>query len=172
MLGQTILAISGKSSVGKVVSCFIGGIIGFFAPVGNLILMVIEFIFVDFFIGIWASRARAKKAGRLSEWGFESLKAWRTIWKLVFAVIGIVLAYHLDELVLSFVDLHLARIFCGFICGVELWSFLENAACISNHPVFRWLSKYMGKKVRDAGVDIESFKLSEHDDDASEANQK
>ena len=47
-------------------------------------------------------------------------------------------------------SLHLTNAFCGFVCAVEFWSFLENAACISNHPLFRWLKKYMGKKVKES----------------------
>lgn len=139
-------------------SCIAGVVIGFFAPVGLLVMMSFEFILVDFVIGVWASHARAKKSGTLDAWGFESQKAWKTIWKFVFVIIGIVLAYHLDELVLTFVSLHLAQLFCGFVCGVELWSFLENAACISDHPVFRWLKKFMGDKVKEVGILPEHIK--------------
>ena len=138
-----------KSLDGSLVMKILGPIIGFFMPVKTLCLMAFEFIAIDFVVGVWASYARAKKAGRLAEWGFESRKAWRTIWKLCFVIIGIVLCDHLDHSVLTFVELNLPKIFCGFVCGVELWSFLENAACISNSPIFRWLVKFMGAKLQE-----------------------
>lgn len=128
-----------------------------FAPVQSLVLISLEFITIDFIIGVIASRVRAKRAGRLSEWGFESDKAWHTIWKAVFVFIGICLAHQLNEYIFTFVDLQLTNVFCGFVCGVEFWSILENSACISDHPVFRWLKKYMGKKVKEIGIDPEDL---------------
>ncbi len=41
-------------------------------------------------------------------------------------------------------------------------SFLENAAIISDHPLFRWLRKFMKFKVEEmAGLDIEDPKEKE-----------
>lgn len=137
----------GKSSIGSMVSKFAGAFVGIFLPVSTLCLTALEFIIIDFIVGVWASYARAKKAGKVEQWGFESKKAWKTIWKLIFVIAGIVMCDHLDHQVLTFVELNLPKIFCGFVCGVELWSFLENAACISNSPVFMWLRKFMGDKV-------------------------
>ncbi len=37
----------------------------------------------------------------------------------------------LDACLLGFMQLRLARVFTGFLCGVEFWSFLENAARLS-----------------------------------------
>lgn len=146
----------------KWVSAALGSLLSFFAPVQSLILIAFEFIAIDFVIGVWASRARAKKAGKLESWGFESEKAWHTVYKLGFIIIGIVLAHHIDNYVLPFVQLNLPNLFCGFVCGVEFWSFLENAACISDHPVFRWLKKFMGKKVKEVtGEDIEQLESEE-----------
>lgn len=136
-----------------------------FAPVQSLVLISLEFITIDFIVGVIASRVRAKRAGRLSEWGFESEKAWHTIWKAVFVFIGICLAHQLNEYIFTFVDLHLTNVFCGFVCGVEFWSILENSACISDHPVFRWLKKYMGKKVKEIGIDPEDLDKASSNED-------
>lgn len=136
----------------------IGAITAFFAPVQHLVMTAFEFILVDFLVGVWASRARAKRAGKLDSWGLESRKAWHTVYKLVFVIVGIVLAHHIDDVVLPFVDMNLPDLFCGFVCGVEFWSFLENAACISDHPLFRWLKRFMGKKVKEVtGENIEEL---------------
>ena len=142
-----------------------------FAPVQSLVLISLEFITIDFIVGVVASRVRAKRAGRLSEWGFESEKAWHTIWKAVFVFIGICLAHQLNEYIFTFVDLQLTNVFCGFVCGVEFWSILENSACISDHPVFRWLKKYMGKKVKEMGIDPEDLDKASSDKDSEKPDQ-
>jgi hypothetical protein len=60
---------------------------------------------------------------------------------------GIVLAWMLESMVLTFAELHLAKIFTGFVCGVEFWSYLENAADISGHPIFTALRNLLKGKV-------------------------
>ena len=35
-----------------------------------------------------------------------------------------------------------------FVSGVELWSFLENAAQLSDAPLFRWLRRYVHRRIR------------------------
>lgn len=142
----------GSWSGGRSIMGAIGALVAAVEPIRVFILISLEFILIDFVIGVWASRTRAKRAGRLAEWGFESERARKTIYKLVFVSLGIVMAWQLDNNILAFADLRLAEIFAGFVCGVEFWSFLENAACISEHPIFKWLSKYMGAKVKDAGL--------------------
>ncbi len=118
-----------------------------FAPITPLVWCVVAFIGVDFLTGIAASRARAKHEGK--EWYFRSFYAWRTIYKLGFTLIAVGMAWLLDECVMSFVTLNLARLVTGFVCGVEMWSFLENAAQISDAPLFRWLQKFVYQKVKD-----------------------
>ena len=82
-------------------------------------------------------------------WGFESEKAWKTVSKLCFIMVGIVMAWLIQRHVLTPLgaNLKLCYLFAGFVCGVEFWSYLENASEISGHPVFRWLRKFMKKKV-------------------------
>ena len=58
-----------------------------------------------------------------------------------------------DTCVLDFLQLNVARLFAGFTCGVELWSFLENAAQLSDAPFFlrmrRYVRRRIGKEVGD-----------------------
>lgn len=43
-------------------------------------------------------------------------------------------------------------LFAGFICGVEMWSFLENAAQLSDAPLFRRLRRYARRRIgKEAG---------------------
>ena len=64
------------------------------------------------------------------------------------AVTAIAMAWLIDSCVLDFMRLNLARLLTGFTCGVELWSFLENAAQLSDAPLFRWLRRYVHRRIR------------------------
>lgn len=81
------------------------------------------------------------------KWRIESRKAWRTVAKAGFTAIAIVMMWLIDYVLLEFMSLHLANIFTGFVCGVELWSFLENASVISSSPLFTWLGKWVKYRV-------------------------
>ena len=57
------------------------------------------------------------------------------------------MSWLLDACLLGFMQLRLARVFTGFLCGVEFWSFLENAARLSGAPLFRWLQRFVGHRL-------------------------
>lgn len=125
-----------------------GCVTGFFAlfvPVQGLVVCAMVFVAIDFVTGVIAGRCRARRAGLA--WTFSSRRAWNTVTKLIFVMAGIALAWMLDSMVLTFVELHLAKIFTGFVCGVEFWSYLENAADISGHPVFTAVKNLLKKRV-------------------------
>ena len=110
----------------RFVSGVAAGIAALFAPIGPLAATTVGFIGV----------------------GFESCKAWRTVLKLALALTAISMAWLIDSCVLDFMRLNLARLLTGFTCGVELWSFLENAAQLSDAPLFRWLRRYVHRRIR------------------------
>lgn len=118
----------------KYISGLIIGALSFFAPVEPLLVIALAFITVDFVTGILADRHKVRTAG--CEWHFESRKAWRTVKKLSFVMAGILLAWMLDSLLIPFVKLRLANLFTGFVCGVEFWSYLENATTITGEERF------------------------------------
>lgn len=142
MGSQTILAIGSSP---KYVSGLVTSAACWFAPVQPLICCALLFVSVDFVMGILASRKRARRRGQA--WGFESRKAWKTVYKLVFILVGIVMCWLLDRYILTFLTLNLANVFTGFVCGIEFWSYLENAAEISEHPIFRKLKIQMKQRV-------------------------
>lgn len=118
-----------------------------------LFVSVLVFEAVDFVTGCIKSYVVSKR--RKERFAFESIKAWRTIYKLVFILIGIVLAEMLDHTISAEGRLRFANYFTAFCCGVEFWSFLENSAVISEHPVFLWLRQFMKFKVEDQiGMEI------------------
>lgn len=130
----------------KYISGAVAALVALLCPITPLIVTASVFIAIDFVTGIYASYVSAKKEGR--EWRIESRKAWRTVNKLCFVVTGIVMTWLIDSLVLEFMELHLANIFTGFVCGVELWSFFENATVISQSSLFEWLGRWIKRRIR------------------------
>lgn len=138
-----------------------GLVAGFMAAfVQNLLplfVAVTVFEAVDFVTGCIKSGVVAHR--NHEKFAFESVKAWRTIYKFVFILIGIILAEMLDAIIAENTRLRFANYFTAFCCGVEFWSFLENAAVISDHPIFRWLRQFMKIKVEDqTGIDFDGVK--------------
>lgn len=129
----------------KYISGAVAALVALLCPITPLIITASVFIAIDFVTGIYASYVAAKKEER--EWRIESRKAWRTINKLCFVVTGIVMTWLVDALVLQFMELHLANIFTGFVCGVELWSFIENASVISQSSLFEWLGRWIKRRL-------------------------
>lgn len=127
---------------------FNGIILGFaalFAPIQPVVMCALSFILVDFVTGVLASRCEAKKRG--DEWYFSSYEAWRTIRKAGFVLLTISMSWLVERCILDFITLNLTRIMAGAICGVEMWSFLENASVLSDAKLFEWLRNYVKRKV-------------------------
>ena len=148
----------------KVFAGILAGFLSVFADnIFPLFLMVTVFEFVDFVTGVIKSGVIAKRTKK--RFAFESIKAWRTIYKYVFILVGIVLAEMLDLTIANETRLRFANYFTAFCCGVEFWSFLENAAVISDHPIFRWLRKFMKFKVEDQmGMTFDDAKNEKNDE--------
>lgn len=130
----------------KYVSGIVAALIALLCPITPLIITATFFVAIDFLTGILASYVASKNSGQ--KWRLESRKAWRTVYKLCFIVTGIVMTWLVDSLVLGFMELNLANLFTGFVCGVELWSFVENAATISQSKLFKWLGRWIKSKLR------------------------
>lgn len=122
------------------------GIAALFAPMVPLIYSVVAFIGVDFLSGVAASRADSRRVG--AEWYFESREAWRTVEKLGFTIVALAMAYLIDTLMLDFMHLNLTKLFAGFVCGVEMWSFVENACRISDSRLLRHIRGLVRDKVK------------------------
>ena len=125
-----------------------GALLGFaalFAPIKPVILCALLFIAIDFVTGVFASRCEAKRRGE--KWFFSSHEAWRTIRKAGFVILTIAMSWLVESCVLNFLTLNITRIITGVICGVELWSFLENASVLSDAKIFEWLRNYVKRRV-------------------------
>ena len=121
------------------------GLVALFAPIKPLIFCALTFILIDFVTGVLASRCEAKQRGK--RWYFSSHEAWHTIRKAGFVLLTISMGWLIEWCILDFMTLHLTRILTGAICGVEMWSFLENASVLSDAKIFGWLRNYVKRKV-------------------------
>ena len=131
-------------------SGMMSGVVSLFAPVAPTIVCALVFVAADFLSGVAADRARARLAER--KWYFESRQAWRTLFKAGFLTISISMCWLLEVCVLDFANINITKLFAGFACGVELWSFLENASQLSNAPLFEWMKRYVHRRIeREAG---------------------
>lgn len=129
----------------RYVSGCIAALASMLAPVAPLVAAAVGFIVVDFISGVMASHAVARRQGR--KWYFESRQAWRTVAKLGFVAVAIVMAWVIDSCLLGFMHLEIAKLFTGFTCGVELWSFLENASEVSQAPLFKRLGRLVHRRL-------------------------
>lgn len=151
----------------RYVSGFTAACMSLLAPVKGLVACALVFVAIDFVTGVAASRKRAVKTGK--PWSFESEKARNTVCKLVFIMAGIVLSWLIDCHILSFMNLRLANIFTGFVCGIEFWSYLENAAEISEHPMFNSLRKAIKQRME---KEIGKLENQTDDDNTKQKNQQ
>lgn len=129
----------------KYLSGTLVALVGSLCPIAPLIASAMLFVTIDFITGVLASRTEAHRAGQV--WRLESRKAWRTVTKAGFVALAIVMMWIIDSTILGFMHLNIANIFTGFVCGVELWSFVENAARISGAPIFEWISRWLKRKI-------------------------
>lgn len=131
----------------KYINGCVAGLVALFTPLVPLVWCVVGFIGFDFVTGVMASRVEARRVGQA--WYLESREAWRTVEKLGFTVAALCMAYTIDVLVLDFLALNLTKLFAGFVCGVEMWSFIENACRISDAPLLRHIRRVVRQRIRE-----------------------
>ena len=129
----------------RVVNGLILGLAALFSPIKSVVICALIFIAVDFVTGVLASRCEARQSGE--KWFFSSHEAWRTIRKAGFVLLTITMSWLIESCILNFITLNITRIIAGAICGVEMWSFLENASILSDAKIFEWLRNYVKRKV-------------------------
>lgn len=129
----------------KYISGAVAALAAVLLPITPLVVTAMVFVAIDFVMGVWASYVESKRSGGV--WMFESRKAWRTVIKAGFVAVAIVMMWLIDSTLLGFMELHLANLFTGFVCGVELWSFLENASRISGASIFEWLVRWVKRRI-------------------------
>lgn len=131
----------------KILAYSITSILGFLEPLWVLMLWFFIFIACDFITGISA----AVKERQI----ITSKKLSLTIKKMLMYCMVVVLVHAIDKDMLVFIDLSLARICATIICGIELYSILENCYRLTGNQVFKILTQSVLKKVEnEVGVDL------------------
>lgn len=135
------LAHSYNFACGLYVAC-----IGYFSPVKGVILVMVAAIIIDLIVGILA----ALKNGE----GIKSHKLWRTIYKMLLALITVMLLYAVDK-EMQMLSMH--KFVAWLITGFEVWSMLENAGKLTNHKLFCILRNVMNDKIKQVtNIDLEN----------------
>jgi phage-related holin len=134
------------SSLGGWCFSILVAITGYFSPVKNVIHVMCAVIIFDLIFGLWAAKVQGK--------GWCEIKMWRTIHKLLIAIVLILLLYAIDkEIGSTFIKLHL--VIAWLISGFEIWSILKSASKISGLRIFQVLGEFMEDKINSqTGVNI------------------
>ena len=127
------------------------GVISFFEPLAVLMLWFFIFVACDMITGIGA----AVKERQI----IESNKLRKTIYKLFMYCLTIVLVHAIDVYMITIIHLGLAKLCATIICGIELYSILENCYRITGNQVFKVLTQFTLKKIeKETGLKIKGEK--------------
>ena len=105
-------------SLNRIWSYLIAACGAFFEPLGVVLLWMLIFVLVDMFAGMYASLKEGKH--------LESHKMQKTVVKVITYSTSIILLHGLDTYMMTFMECGLAKIGATIICGIELYSVLEN----------------------------------------------
>lgn len=138
--------------IDKIWAYIASSLMAFFEPIEILVLWMLIFIISDMITGIHAS---------LIEGGhIQSCKLQRTVHKFVLYAMTICLLEGMDKYILDLVNCHLANIGAAIICGIEMYSILENCYRITGNQVFKTLISFTLKKVEEnTGIEIKEGAL-------------
>ena len=126
-------------------------LIGFFEPIYVVLLWMFIFILADMFAGMYASL----KEGKI----LESSKMQKTVVKTITYSTSVILLHGIDTYMLTIIDCGLARIGATIICGIELYSILENFYRATGNICFKVLTQFtLGKIKEQTGVDINGYR--------------
>ena len=137
--------------INRIWSYLIASLASFFEPVSVVILWMLIFIFADMLAGMYASLKEGKH--------LESHKMQKTVVKVITYSTSIVLLHGLDTYMVTFMECGLAKIGATIICGIELYSILENFYRATGNEVFKVLTRFTLNKIKDTtGVEINGGK--------------
>ena len=134
---------------------FWGALVSFLTDINTALLGLIICLTVDTATGFWAAPYRGQK--RTSD-GLS-----RFVTKLITYITAVILMHVLEMLVFPgyavTLKIQLARLACTAICGLEIYSTLENLYDITGLEVFKYITQLSSKKIKDAtGVEVKRRK--------------
>lgn len=133
--------------IDKIWAYLLVGSVGFFEPLGVLMLWFLIFVMCDMVTGITAA---VKERKIITSHGLQ-----RTVVKFLMYSMTIVLLHAIDSYMLIIANLGLAKIGATIICGIELYSILENCYRITGNIVFKTLTQFTLKGIeKHTGVKV------------------
>lgn len=120
--------------IDKIWAYLIVGSVGFFEPLGVLMLWFLIFVMCDMVTGIAAA---VKERKIITSNGLQ-----RTVVKFLMYSMTIILLHAIDSYMLIVANLGLSKIGATIICGIELYSILENCYRITGNIVFKTLTQF------------------------------
>lgn len=128
-------------------------LIGFFEPIYIVLIWMLIFILADMLAGMYASLKEGKH--------LESHKMQKTVVKTITYSTSVILLHGIDMYMITIADCGLARIGATIICGIELYSILENFYRATGNVVFKVLTTFTLKKIEEqTGVDVKGVDKS------------
>ena len=129
-------------SIDRIWSYIAASIFSFFEPVGAILLWMFIFVVADMLSGMYVS---LKEGSHL-----ESRKMQKTVIKLIMYSVCVILLQGIDVYMLTIIDCGLAKGGSTIICGIELYSILENFYRATGNKVFKILTTFTLNKI---GID-------------------
>ena len=134
-------------SLNRIWAYIAASLLGFFEPIYVVLLWMFIFILADMFAGMYASLKEGKH--------LESNKMQKTIIKTITYSTSVILLHGIDTYMLTLADCGLGRIGATIICGIELYSILENFYRATGNVVFKVLTTFTLKKIEEnTGVKV------------------
>lgn len=130
---------------------FWGATMSFMTDINSAILGLMICVLIDTATGFWAAPYRGHKR--------ESNKLSRFVTKLITYIVAVLLMHVLEMLVFPdyavMMKIQLARLTCTAICGLEIYSTLENLYDITGLEVFKYITQLSTKKIKSVtGVEL------------------
>ena len=128
-------------------------LISYFAPVKEIVHVMLIFILIDFISGVWAAKKRKET--------LESRKFRKTLTKFLWYTIALILCYMMEK-TFNLSWSNLSGIIGGFICFIELKSIFENITHITGEPIFMKILHMIRKRGSETINDLSD--RDSHDD--------
>ncbi|TSA23995.1 MAG: holin [Bacteroidetes bacterium] len=120
-------------------------LISYFAPVKEIVHVMLIFILIDFISGVWAARKRKET--------LESRKFRKTLTKFLWYTVALILSFMMEK-TFNLSWSNLSGIIGGFICFIELKSIFENITVITGEPIFMKILHIIRKRGSDTMGDL------------------
>lgn len=126
-------------SIDRIWSYIAAALLSFFEPIGAILLWMFVFIVADMLSGMYASLREGSH--------LESRKMYKTVVKTVMYSTCVILLHAIDTYMLTLADCGLAKGGSTIICGIELYSILENFYRATGNRVFKMLTTFVLTKI-------------------------